>query len=671
MKAMNKQIPSPHAVYAALVALALAASVMLSPGHLQGKNAISFNKDGWEYLKKENYRKAIFCFRNALHDNPRYREALIGLGKAYFEVEAYDQSYDLFTAALAIDKKSTAAIVGLGRTLAAMGRYTEAIEYFDRALAISGQDLDARYGIARVYASLGKMIWAKRSLATILRIDPYHYDSLLLMAEIKSAENRLGEARRYAEKAIDTNAESSKGYTAYGEILLREFLDSEDDDLLEEAKHALANAISIQPSAFRANRVMGFIALMEKKYGDAAGYFNTAITDLDSGALLYSLAVAHDRAGDRETALEEFQKALKKDPSDSILRARAEDFVIFRDFKIGNPLRVSLSKDQFERAANREKKRFPDQAVMYLRRTLLLNPMNTGARELLMDYYNTQGYNLLYIEEMKEILRLNPDPVWQEKLSLAIMKRRDMLYHREGYTVETPPRDVPVVLVLPFDPAGAMGPHPDAGEVIASHLTFVLGQFGRMRPVGIRNRAAVACGLTCGGGHLDQSMESIESNIEAGTIEPVNYVVYGSYAENAGTITLECRVLDYKKGFIIGEFTLSESGKESLPQVALRAAKRIYDMVPYGGRVLKIKDEGILVNVGLFDGIAEGDRLVIYKFRNERSAGDRLKRKIVFTVKESDTIISYAEPQKTADIDSIDSNDIVLPLKKRRARKIE
>ncbi|MBN1495661.1 MAG: tetratricopeptide repeat protein [Spirochaetes bacterium] len=668
---MKHQNPSSRPLAAVLVACAISASALLVPGHVQGKNAISFNKDGWEYLRKEDYKKAIFCFKNALHDNPKYREALIGLGKAYLEVEAYDQSYDLFTAALAIDKKSAESLVGLGRTLSAMGRYKEAIGFFDRALAISGQDLDARYGIARVYASLGKTIWARRSLDTILRIDPYHFDSLLLMADIKSGENRPAEARRYAEKAIDTNAESSKGYTVYGEILLREFLNTEDEDLLDEAKHALANAISIQPSAFQANRAMGFISLLEKRYADAAGFFRTALTDLDSGALRYSLAVAHDRAGDREAALDEFMKALRKDPSDSILRARAADFLIFRDFKIGNPMRVTLAREQFDLAVNREKRRFPDQAVMYLRRTLLLNPLNTDARELLMDYYNTQGYNMLYIDEMKEILRLNPDQVWQEKLSLAIMKRRDLLYHREGYSAEEPPRDVPVVLVLPFDPAGKTSPHPDAGEVIASHLSFVLGQFGRMRPVGIRKRLAVSCGLTCGGEHLDQSMDSIESNIRSGAINPVNYVVYGTCAENGGAITLDCKLLDYSKGFIIGEFTISESGKESLPVICLRAAKRIYDMVPFSGRVLKIKEGGVIVNLGLLDGISGGDRMVIYKFRNERSPGDSLKKKILLTVREADTIVSYAEPGAAAELDSIDSNDIVLPLKKRRARKIE
>lgn len=667
---MIQRIITQHKVVIAAFAFTIAAGALLA-GYSATKNAISYNKDGWEYLKKENYHKAIFSFKNALLGNPKFREALIGLGKAYLEVEAYDQSYDLFSAALAIDKKNPDILVGLGKTLAAIGKYPEALDLFDRALKLSEQNLDARYGTALVYVSLGKMIWAKRTLETILRMDPYHYDSLLLMADIKSRENRLDEARRFAEKAIDTNNESSKGYTMYGEILLREFLDTEDEDLLDEAKNALSNAISIQPTAYRANRIMGYISLMEKKYADAAAHFKTAISDVDSAALFYSLAVSHDRAGNYEAALEEFLKAMKKDRADSILRARLEDFLVIRDYKIGHPARVMLNRQLYELALNREKKNLPDQAVMYLRRAILLNPMNIEARSLLMDFYSTQGYNRFYIDEMKEILRINPDRAWQEKLSVAVMKRRDMLYHREGYDAEAPPRDAPVVLVLNFDPMGRISPHPDAGAVIAGQLSFVLGQFGRMKPVGIKNRASINCGLMCGGGHLDQSMENIESNIRSGNIEQVDYLVYGSYYESGNHITVNCRLLDYKKGFVIGQFTINESGKESLPQLSLKAAKQIYDIIPYRGRVIKLKDAGIIVNLGLFDGITPGQKLVIYKFRNDITPGDKLRKKTLFTVKESDTLISYVEPQNPSDLDSIELNDIVLPLKKRRAKRID
>ncbi len=654
-----------------MCAFCLVVSCVLISGAALNKNAIAYNKEGYEFLKKENYRKAVFSFKNALALNPKYKESLIGLGKAYLELEAYEQSIDLFTAALALDKQSVASLVSLGKTLAAMGKYAEAIKYFGAAQKLSPQDLDARYGRAYVYYNLGKKIWAQRTLDTILRIDPYHYDSLLLKAEIKSSDNRLREARRIVEKAIDARSESSKGHVVYGDILLRDYMITENRDRLSEAREALANAISIQPDSFQANRAMGYISLIDRNYEQAAGFFRTALGDLDSSTIRYSLAVASDRAGNAETALEEFRKALKKGPSDSILRNRLEDFLILRDFKIGHPERVRLHRENFDLATSRMKKDFPDQAIMYLRRSLQLNPLSIPARQLLMEYYQSQGFNGFYLDEMKEILRLNPDKTYQEKLSVEIIRRRDLLYHREGYSAEPPPRDVPSLLVLNFDPMGNIGPHPDAGEVIANHISFVLGQFGRTSPIGLRMRSLVSCGFTCGIGHLDSTLDSIESKIKSGELNPVDYILYGSYYENGGHISLECQLMDLKKGIIIGQFTITETGKENLPLISLRAAKRIYEMIPYKGRVLKMKDSGIIANLGLFDGLGAGSKLVIYKTGADKLLGDRLKKKILFTIKEADTLISYAEPQRSSDLDSIDANDTIYPLKQRRAKKIE
>ncbi len=651
--------------------LSLCIAALLLPGDVGAANAISYNKEGWNYLNRENYRRAILSFRNALTLNPKYKDALVGLGKSYLEVEAYDQAYDSFTAALAIDKKSADSLVGLGNVMTALGNYTGALAYFTRAQNLSGQNLDARYGRAFVYYNLGKKIWAQRTLEAILRINPYHYESLLLFAEIKSGENRLKEARAYIEKAIDSDSESSKGYIVYAEVLLRDFLNTEDQDLLDEAKEALAKAIAIQPSSLRANRTMGYISLMEKKYDGAADYFKTALKGAENGPLFYSLATADELAGRQDAALAEYEKALAKDPADSISRLKLEDFLVFRDYKIGNPERMKLSMENYGLAASRMRMDLPDHAIMYLRRTLLLNPLNVEARKRLMDYYNSQGFNRFYIEEMKEIARIAPDRTIQEKLSVAIMKRRDQLYHREGYSGEEPPRDVPNLLVLNFDPAGMMGPHPDAGVVVANHVTFVLNQFGRMRPVGLKARSAITCGLTCGNGHLDNSLEVIESKTAAGEIPPIDYILYGTYHETGGSFSLDCSLMDYHKGYIIGQFTVNETGKERLPNLSIRTAERVFEMIPYRGRVLKVNDSGIITNLGLFDGIGSGEKLVVYKFKSNTGPGDKLRRKIIFTVKESDTLISYAEPLRAGELESIDPNDTVYPLKKRRAKRIE
>ena len=86
---------------------------------------------------------------------------------------------------------------------------------------------------------------------------------------------------------------------------------------------------------------------------------------------------------------------------------------------------------------------------------------------------------------------------------------------------------------------------------------------------------------------------------------------------------------------------------------------------------MKVKDTGVIVNLGLFDGVKEGTELVIYKDSRSRLNNETIKYAEIFTVKESDTFISYAEPDRLDVLREIDSTNTVYPLMKRRARMIE
>ncbi|MFC1671110.1 tetratricopeptide repeat protein, partial [Spirochaetota bacterium] len=636
-----------------------------------GKNAISYNKEGWDFLKKDETIKAILSFKNALKKNPRYKMALVGLGKSYLGIEVYDRSIELFNKALKLDKNSSDALVGLGMAFTRLGKYGAALKYFKESLKIKGENLDAKFGIALLYNSMDKTIWSKRQLRNILRISPFHYDSLLLMAEIKSSENRLDEAKNYIEKAIDANSQSPRAYIKNGEVLFRDYLFNDKVDSLREAKVSLNNALSIQPDSYHANRIMGNISLTEKEYDNAVGFFKNALIDKDNTLIQYCLAISNDLAEKKEDALKYFLNALKGTSSDSVLKGRFEDFLVMRDFKIGHPARLMLNKEYYNLGMKSMKRNLPGEVIMYLRRSLLLNPMDVAAREALMNYYSAFGYNRFYVDQVKALLKMNPGNKYKDRLSAAIYKRREELYHKEGFSSELPKRDVPRILVLNFNSRGRVTSHPDAGYVIASNLTFVLGQFGRMKQVGIRKRALVAKDLKSHGGSLEKTFKKINDMIKKGGLESIDYIVFGNYDESSDHIFLNCSVLDYNKGLVIGEFNLSEPGKWSLQKLCFRTAKRIFKLMPFKGRVLKLKDEGIVVNLGLFDGINRGSKFVINKYRNIPENNEKVREKIIFTVKKADTLISYAVPRKLSELNRIDSSDIVYPLKKRRAKKIK
>ena len=631
------------------------------------KNVIYYNKLGWEHLRRGELFRSILNFKNALKKNPRYIDSLIGLGRAYLSSEAYDESLGLFDDVLRLDKNNSRAIVGRGSALAGLGRYGSALASFDKALRVSEESLEAKYGMAHIYYLMNKRIWAKRKLENILRANPYHYQSLILMADIKSSENRLKEAKGYIEKAISADNGKTLGYVRYGRILLREYLRSYNLDYLNEAVEELKKALSMQPENFLANRYMGYISLFQNQHSDALSFFKASLSvNPRSVASLYGMALAYESMGDLEEAHNSLSRALEASPSDAILRARFEDYLLLNNYKIGHPSRIGLNSQHLLIAKDRMKKKLSSQGMLHLRRALLLNPFNREARELLQDYYLSLNYYRFYVDEMKTLLKIFPDGGYQDKLSVAIVKRRNRLYHRAGYSGEVPPRDVPVAIVLDFWSDGEVSTHFDADAVIANYLTFTLSQFGRLKTIGVKRRLAMLQGLPKGSDFLEKSIERIGEIVKRGEAG-VDFIVYGSFREGTGFVSIDVRVLNFHNGVIIGEFTLSETGRDNLSAISLRISRRIYDLIPFKGRILKLDGEMVIANLGGFDGLREGDLYAVDKSEN---FPDR-KEKILLRVDEIDTLVSSMKPVRAKHILRIDAGDMIYPLKKRRAKLLE
>lgn len=653
------------------------------------ENAISLNKKGWDAYNRTEYDRAILNFVNSLRINARYSDSLIGAGKSYYALGVYDKSLDMFLDALRLDSKSVDALNGTGMVLTDTGRFTEAIGYFEKSYAISGDNPDSQYGLAYVYYRMGRTVWAKRKAQNIFRSNPYHYQTLLLMADIKIDEGRLGEAREYVDKAIDSKNDLPAGYIKYGDILLKNYLRTGDTGSIAGAVESYNRALSINPGNYEANRNMGMVFLMEasdmnsekaaggsfsnaaynERCAAAINYLSKAAALTTNRSTIYSLSLAHELSGDKNRALEYMLQAYAKFPSDALLRGKIEDFLILNDYKSAHPARVMLSSENIEFSRLKKRESLHADSMYYLRRALFLNPQNREVREQLISYYSILDYNELMIDEMKTQLQHYPDYRTQDALNLAIIKRRNRLYSREGYAADYIPRNVPRVIVLNFDSAGKIIDHPDAGRVVARNISFAIQQFGRMRVVGIRERESVAGDLKSGGDALLNSIRKLKDyRDEKG--EPIDFVVFGEVYEVDDYLHLKCRLMDINRGYIISEFEVSGRGRENLGLVSLKTASKLYETIPYSGRILKLKDDGIVVNLGLIDGVTAGSKLVIYMNSRSGATGDMRRYAEIFTVKESDTFICYAEPDSSDALKEVDSTFVVYPLQQRRAKKI-
>lgn len=100
------------------------------------QKAIAYKEQGNEYLKENNFDKAIECYNNAIKDSPEYSDAYFNLGKVYKLKKSYPLAIKALEKAKQLMPKDIETITLLGETYKQSGYYGLAIKNFEEALAI-------------------------------------------------------------------------------------------------------------------------------------------------------------------------------------------------------------------------------------------------------------------------------------------------------------------------------------------------------------------------------------------------------------------------------------------------------------------------------------------------------------------------------------------------------
>lgn len=657
------------------ILLFLCCSVFLygqEPVKQQQKNAIYHNKKGWESLESGNAYSAIVSFQSALAQNPKYKEALLGLGYAYIKTEGYNESVKLFDTVLKIYPNNEQALLGMAKAYTGLGRYREAMKLYDTLNELSYTNNESRYGMAYLYYKMGKMLWTKRLLDRILQNDPYYYDALLLYADIKAKDKRFDDAITFVKKAIDAKETYPDAFVKLAELLYLKYFYSGDKAYLNQAVDELQKALIINKTHLQANRDMGYLLYVQGDYQNAISYYEAIVTNyphIASNEIYYNLGLMYEYKGEINQALKYYEKALSKDNLNSLIAMKMRQLSLLEHIKIGHPVRIQSSNDDFSSSQELRKKGFPDLSQFFVRLSLALNPNNTTARHELMRIYETLGYFELYYDEIKKMHTLNPTQKTQDLMSIAVMKRRDKLFFRLGYDKEELLRDVPLVLVLNFTPDVAVPAFADAGAVIANSINFAMGQFGRYRNFPLSQRKDIVAKFPSN--NLDDILGILNDKINSSELPQISYILYGEYILSGRYVEVNAKLMDIKTGVVIAHYTASDNSKYSLPTISLDVAKKLYSTIPYWGKIQSYSDDMVAINLGSLDGIEIDNMLETFVDNDDTIDSEKPRKKVVLQVKEIDTRVLLAKPLNPKDIDLLSKGQEVYPVEKRRAKKIK
>ena len=280
---------------------------------------------------------------------------------------------------------------------------------------------------------------------------------------------------------------------------------------------------------------------------------------------------------------------------------------------------------------------------------------------------------------LKALQKIFPTAKYTDQLDIAVIKRRNSLSFNAGYASELPERDVPQVLVLNFFPIGDISRHIGFPKVIADAITFAGGQFGRMDIGTISSRNDIINqNDVFTFSNVDDYISYISNkkseneNDNDEVKKTTDFIVYGTYNDRPYGIDANVKIMNLKTGVVVSDFNISDTGKNYLTRLSYRIAKRIYESIPYKGRILQCKDGFSIVNLGSFDGLKKDEYLFAY-FENDVSVKGKykLRKKILFKVDDVETDICKIVPVNDTDANKMSLNMEVFPLRMKRAVRIK
>jgi len=242
----------------------------------------------------------------------------------------------------------------LGRAYLASGRQDgreAARQQFERAIQLQPTLLQPRIGLAELQVRHGEYEAALDTVQTILQRDPGNLNAKMIESQALLGQKKYGKSDELLAEALKTNPSSPQVYYQVGRTALAESKPKEAETAFqrayelnptnaqsllgvveseiqqgqpEKAMATLQNEAKKAPNRIDIAFLLGTTAKREGKFQDAEGYFTRVLNGLDKKSktradLYLQIGDCYRLAGDRDTAIANFQKAREILPENEIV----------------------------------------------------------------------------------------------------------------------------------------------------------------------------------------------------------------------------------------------------------------------------------------------------------------------------------------------------------------
>ncbi len=282
-------------------------------------NSESYLGLGNVYSKQRKYDKAIKMYKEAIRIEPYVPESYYGLGIIYRKQRNYSEAIKCYKEAIRINPTYSNIYVYIGDVYGEQGNYSEAMRWYKESIKkIPPNRFFCPYeGLGLVYRKLGKASQAEENFLTMVKRQPFNYESYYNLARYYYQVGKIDKAIYNVEKALSFHSiveDKARILRLKGFILLIQ-------ENYAAAEVIFNNLIKDYGANSSSLIGMGHISNAKKEYKSAKKYFEDALKlaqsnteDEDRTMAMLGLGWVSANEGRYQDAIGWYKKILKGEP---------------------------------------------------------------------------------------------------------------------------------------------------------------------------------------------------------------------------------------------------------------------------------------------------------------------------------------------------------------------
>ncbi len=621
---------------------------------LKGESALSYFQKGEKYFSEKDYDNALYYYKKSLMKNRYYTKSLYKLALINKLLGNKKEEEKYLKRLIKINPYHLNALLMLTDLYISKNKIKEAERICKKLLKKYPLNYDATIYLAKVYMIKKYYPYAEKKLKEAIKIDNNRAEAYIVYGELEIIKKRYKKAEEFLKKALYYEPDNYKGYFYYGVLNVKK-------GNISEAVNYFSKAYNLNSEDTSIIFNLSDLYFKLQNWDKAEEFLKKALKNYsDLYILYYKLGLVYQFKDMFDEAGENYKKALNLKSSDVISRYIYENNLI-KHFSFYNPDRIFYSRFHIKRAKEYENKNQLMDALYEYKRGLKLFSEKWQDRYNLALLYKKMGFLEKYLKELKLAYTLNPEKIELKfKYEMALKFKEKRLSYKLKINQYDIPKDKVKILVLNFKAIDNQYIHNYAGKIIADSISENFLLYNKFKNYDF----------------IDNKYYFIQDRNDIKKIAMKNgfdYYAYGFYKENEDYLYVNFDIYSVKRDESIKKIEAISSGKDRLYLIGKNVVKKLFKFFPTTGKIIDKKDNYIVINLGLADGLKIRDKIEIYSnesiekdFTFMRFFRKNPHKKATATIYKLDEQISLAKLDSGYKSWNINLNDRVKVVKKKK-----